>query len=301
MVAWLLDTKTGKFTDLSKLLAAKVKKKGLICVGIALSPSGEFVALAACDTAVLKAAGPGKALTQTVYLLKRADGSIRKVADGLAVPPIWNGGKVYVHRGGEKVGPVTEIDAATGKERIIKIGGIVFGTGPDGKSLLAACDPAAPTKPVPPKAFDRAELVIVTPGGKVLWQMEGFQDMAGLLRLSPGGKYLAFGREKWLEDPSPPKWLGVQVMSWGGKVKRTIKDYGDALAVTDGGEVVLRMHDEPKHGGLLKLVKLDGSSRVLVKVSQAAGVGGGRLFYVIEGGKTHVLKVVSLELEKPKK
>ncbi len=287
---WMLNTKSGKFTNLGELMNNKVQRNGLVWGPAIPSPDGKHAVIIARPPL---GEGPPQ---NSAYLLTFKNGEIRKLVENSPViVPAWGREKLYIsHLGADKrLSPIKIFDTVGGKSTDLKICGFVAAVDPKGKFFICGCDPDNPTRPITKAEFRKASMVLVTPEGKVLSRLVTVRDMRALPLMSQGGKYVAFSCLKRNKPPQPPKmWIGI--WSTNGKVKRTVKERGWPLAVTDRGEVVAMMIGH--QGGLpfsVKFFDAAGKSLMLVKEAKAATVSGGRLFYVTPG-KQPVIKSMPL-------
>ena len=276
---WVLDTATGKRIDVMKLVTDKFKIKAKTMGLALLSPDGRYVALSV---------GPGgpsfKSLRCVVDLKSRA---VRKLYEGPGGPSAWCGRHLYVSAIDAKmqVGALRRVDPATGKSQALKVHGVLAGADPKGTYLVCGCLPDALDKPAAmPQLAGKGTIALVTPTGKVLRKVMPFSELSRMPVISPGGKYLALGREKSEDPRRPPKLLGFRVTSADGKASRDVPGNLDPAGVTDAGDVIARVIPVgPKVKASMKWFGADGKQRTLVDNAKAGVVCGKRLFYVTTG------------------
>jgi len=278
---WVLDTATGKRIDVMKLLADRAKIKAQGVEPAMPSPDGKHLALVAMTGS---GAPPFKSLGCVVDLKTLA---VRKVAEGAMVQLAWSGPHLVVSAIDAKmqVGALRRVDPATGKSQALKVHGVLAGADPKGTYLVCGCLPDALDKPAAmPQLAGKGTIALVTPTGKVLRKVMPFSELSRMPVISPGGKYLALGREKSEDPRRPPKLLGFRVTSADGKASRDVPGNLDPAGVTDAGDVIARVIPVgPKVKASMKWFGADGKQRTLVDNAKAGVVCGKRLFYVTTG------------------
>jgi hypothetical protein len=229
------------------------------------------------------------------YLLTLETGAVRQLGEGMAMFGAWSKDRLYISFGGMDgtLGPVRTVDPVTGKSTELKVCGMVAAAEPTGRFLVCgACDPDDPTKPLTREGFSKARACIVSPNGKVLAKLVSSDEMSGPPEVSPGGKYLAFERQKWHGRQGPPKLLGTRIVSADGKTQRDVKE-GPPLAVTDKGELVAA-DEGPVWPTAIKYIDLAGKAVTLAPNAMAAIVCGDLLLYVPHG-EPPKLKAVAIK------
>jgi len=284
---WMLETSTGKLTDLGELLNKKVKRQGLRWLKAVPSPGGKYILLLA-----RVARGQPK---MAAYLLTLETGAVAQLARGMPLLAAWSKDRAYIGFAGMDgtIGPVRAVDPVTGKSTELKVCGLVAGADPTGGFLVCACDPDDPTKPLTREGFSKAWACIVSPDGKVLAKLVSSNEMSRPPEVSPGGKYLAFERQKWHGRWRSPELLGTRIVSADGKTQRDVKA-GAPLAVTDKGELVSGVAGPLGAPAPVKFIDLAGKAVTLAPNAKAAMVCGDLLFYV-PAGEPAKLKTVALK------
>ena len=289
---WLLDTTSGKTTDVMKHLADKAKIKGQSVEPAIPSPDGKHLALVAMtDTG----RPPSKILA---YVVDLTSGAVRKLYEGSGVQMAWCGPHLMVCTGDAKgqIEALKRVDPATGKAEALKVHCFLGGADPKGTYLVCGCLPDALDKPFTlPELGSKGALALLSPGGKILRKVAPLSELSRMPVISRGGKYLAFGREKSENPRRPPKPLGFRVISADGKVSRDVPGHLDPVGVTDAGDVIARVvPTRPDAKPAIKWFGADGKQRTLVPDARSAAVCGSRLFYVT-AGKQPMLKCIPLK------
>jgi len=289
---WVLDTASGKTTDMLKLLADKAKIKARHVLPARPSSNGRYLALSVLTGSRF----PFKNLACLVDLKTL---TVRKVAESLEVPAAWCGRHLVVSTIDAKsqAQALRRFDPATGKSEALKVHGWLAGADPKGTYLVCGCLPDALDKPAAMENVhsDKGAVALVTPGGKVLRKVMPFSELSGVPVISPAGKYVAIGRRKSERPRRPRKLLGFRVISTDGKVSRDVAGSLEPLGVTDAGDVIARVVPVgPKVKPSIEWFGADGKQRTLVDDADAGVVCGRRLFYVTTG-KIPMLKCIPLK------
>ena len=270
---WMLETTSGKLTDLGELLSKKVKRPGLRWAKGVPSPDGRHILALAMVTA--------RAPKMAPYVLTLQSGAVHKVAEAGPMFAVWSKDKLYVSMAGEdgKLGPIRVHDPTTARSTQLKVCGLVAAVEPTGKFLVCACDPDSPAKALGLEAMPKAQTCMVSPEGKVLAKLASSEEMSRPPVISPGGKYLALGRQKWHGHERPPELLGTRIISADGKTQRDVKA-ATPLAVTDKGELVVLVQVPPGGPDVAKFIDPAGKAVTLATSVRSAIVCGDLLFYV---------------------
>lgn len=287
-ICWLVDTTSGKCTNVADLLGDAAKGKSLNVARAMPSPDGAYLAVAATTTQ-----GRGG---RTLYLVRLKDGKVTQLQAGLMIPPVWVAGKLAIS-GPDGKGDIQQIrfyDPATGKFEDSKVRGLVASADANGQVMVVGCRKDAPTKPMSMRDFRGADTVTMSVGGTVLRRLGSATEVGTQPIFSAGGHCLAFqynGRSK--PGLGPPDVTRVDVMSVRGEQTRHVNEMAFPVHVDDDGTLITLGARFREDGAPIKLWDAQGNAKVLVKNVWAAAVAGKRLFYVT-GTDEKVLKVVPL-------
>ncbi len=283
---WMLDTETGKITDLSAMMNKKLECQAASWSRAVPSQDGKHILLTGDQ---------GMAHNETViYVLATSNGAVRKLAQGDVCMAVWSGDVAYISSSDAngRLGPIGAYQPSREDVEAIEVHGLVVAAAPDGAYLVAACDPDALGERLAAERLDSVPICIVHPPSKVVAKLVKSLELSQPPEISPNGKYLVFGRQQWFGDRRPPKNLGMRVITADGDVQWDLAE-GDPVAVTDHGEVVAAFPTDGVGHAAIRLVGPRGDATTLAAAATAAIVRGGKLFYVTPGESK--LKAVSVK------
>ncbi|HUS48405.1 MAG TPA: hypothetical protein VM098_09800, partial [Phycisphaerae bacterium] len=284
---YLVDTQSGKVSNVADLLGQDGKQKDLMIDEATPSPDGKHLLV----HGVIMRPGGG----QRVWMAKPADGNAKQIAKGMMIRAVWVGGKAAISEV-EMRGTVKRIglfDPASGKTEPTKIYGLVASADANGQVMVVACNADDPTKPFSMRDRKEGDAVTMTPQGKVLGKLK---DMGTPPLFSPNGKLLTYQVNVWAPGgpaAGPPKETRMDVMSVRGTDVRKINKQGMPMHVGDDGSLYALIFPGGLEGQPLVRFDAKGNATTIVKAARAAGAGGGRLFCVT-GKDKNVLKAVPL-------
>ena len=277
LTCWMLDTASGKLTNMSSLLSERLKPQPFQWYKMTPSPDGKHV----LATGMLD----DYSRARVIYLLTLATGEVSKVVQRSPGYAVWSTGKAYLSGvvPGGNVGPIRVWDPS-GRDTVeLKICGMVAAAAPDDSFLVVACDPNAPTTPLSPERVNAAPMCIVRPSGEIVARLARTNEMSRPPEISPNGEYLVFERHEWLGHRRPPRMLGMRIVSVDGRTIREIST-GTPVAVTNKGEVIAAVRASDGGQTVIQRIDVEGRAVTLAPgATNAAIVRNDVLFYVTSG------------------
>ncbi len=270
---WLADIERKNLVELSDVLAEELKDAPY-ALNATFSPDGKFLAIRAIRT--------GEQRGAAVFLMDLLDRSCTRLAEGLMVVPVWMGPRLAVSAvdANADLQPIRIFDPARKTSGEIAIRGIIAAGDASGSVIVCGCDANAPTAPLNMKDYDRASMLAMQPGGKVLRSLGTLSEVVTMPVVSPGGKYIAFqSRPPADANASPAR---VEVLATTGDERWSLDARVLPLSVGDDGAVltIQSVRTRPE-GAAVQLWPRGKPPRTLIEDGAwAAALSGARLYYI---------------------
>ena len=313
---WLLDTQTGKLTNILDLLPVAEGDGKLLVKPRGLSANGRYALVLAERIKQSKAKAQRKK-GYTAFLVTLARGSVEKIGEKV-VHAAWIGNKISLsslsrsgqeddkkdtddkkdkkEKGGHSTRKMMFFDPVTKSTTELEMRGIIISGHPDGTLIVFGCRLKKMTKAMNLLDLRDSKMAVINMKGKVLRKLK-VKPLEGPAPSRPifsdNGKYFAFRQGRLVRGRKPKK-VKVRVIATTGDEEQTIKEIGTPIALTDDGRVIIVGNVFEAEGAPVKVWDRDLNSRTVLDHVAAATVVGNQLFYVT-AGESALVKSTMLE------
>lgn len=281
----LLDIRTRRTTDLLTLLKDATGTVFSEIASVTFSPDGNYAAVVAENT--------GRC---TALLLSLSDKKVQRLGQADSVGTWWGGDSLYLSIYQEMMlGPIVEVNTATGKTAGTKLAGALLGITGDGKWLLCICDPQNPARPLSSSEFQSGIVYKVARDGQVGGAICPAKEAVTSPQLSDNGRYFARvlpPSASSLVQDVPSVTCKVAPLA-GEDSPREFPVRGSLVGVSNRGQAVVLM---PVNGnaGIVQVFDMEGKPRTLA-TAQAATVVGNSVYYVASENSLTCVRRISLD------
>jgi len=288
---WMLDTVEGKRTSLNSLVPADVMKKRSNIYPAFPSPDGRYAFL------VVTIISP---FSQSFLLADLKEMAAKPLPARHVLSLTWLGETFAPAIGqGTGMGEVRPYTTSMQPADALTLHGLVGGASADGQLVVIGAYKDDPTVALPDdtSSIDKASWLIARTSGARLRSVCPFTEYVRYASFSPSGGYVTFAQATRAGPPGVMRPGGltkpVRVMSTTGTEDWTVPA-AMPLAVLDDGRVVA-MKVSASDRGLLDVDVWDKQRHptALARGVYAAGVGGGRLYY-LAGATEAVIRCVEI-------